>query len=141
MRRPVGLLLLSAFFVFGALMASLAFLGLVFPEGPLEPMWRLNRHAQVALLALRWWGVLLMLGVAAACALAALGLWTRARWGHRLAVAILAVNLLGDLLSAVALGDLRTLIGVPIAGAIIMYLVSPRTRAQFEIPSAAAPRA
>jgi hypothetical protein len=58
-----------------------------------------------------------------------------------LAVAILAVNLLGDLLSAVALGDLRTLIGVPIAGAIIMYLVSPRTRAQFEIPSAAAPRA
>jgi hypothetical protein len=113
-------------------MASLAFLGLLFPRGPLEPLWRFNRHAQVALLELRWWGVLLMLGVAIACGLAAIGLWIQARWGHRLAVTILAVNLLGDLLNAVVLGDLRTLIGIPIGGAMILYLVSSRTRALFE---------
>jgi hypothetical protein len=134
MRRPVGLTLLSAFFVFGALMASLAFLGLLFPGGVLEPMWRLNRHAQVGLLELQWWGILLMLGVAIACALAAIGLWIRARWGHRLAVTILAVNLLGDLFNALVLGDLRTLIGIPVGGAMIFYLMSARTRAQFGRP-------
>jgi hypothetical protein len=46
-------------------------------------------------------------------------------------------NLLGDLFNALKLGDLRTLIGIPIGGALIWYLVSPRTRAQFEVPSAA----
>jgi len=137
MRRPLGLNLLVAFFVFGSVMASLAFLGLLFPDGPLEPMWRLNRHAQVGLLELGWWGVLLMLVVAIVCALAAIGLARRARWGHRLAVTAIAVNLFGDLLNAVVLGDLRTLIGIPIGGAVIWYLMSSRTRAQFEIPSAA----
>ena len=137
MRRPRGLNLLVAFFVFGSVMASLAFLGLLFPDGPLEPMWRLNRHAQVGLLGLGWWGVLLMLVVAIVCALAAIGLARRTRWGHRFAVTAIAVNLLGDLLNAVVLGDLRTLIGIPIGGAVIWYLMSSRTRAQFEIPSAA----
>ena len=137
MRRPFGLNLLVAFFVFGSLMASLAFLGLLFPNGPLEPMWRLNRHAQVGLLELGWGGLLLMLVVAIVCALAAIGLARRTRWGHRFAVTAIAVNLLGDLLNAVVLDDLRTLIGIPIGGAVIWYLMSSRTRAQFEIPSAA----
>lgn len=128
----VGLSLLSLLFVLGSLMASLAMLGLLFPDGFLEPIWRLNRYAQVALMELRWWGIGLMLVVATACALAAVGVWIRAPWGHRLAVTILALNLLGDVLNAVVLGDLRTLIGIPIGGAIIWYLVNPRTRAQFE---------
>lgn len=129
--RSVGLTLLALLFVLGSLMASLALLGLLFPGGALEPIWRLNRYAQVALMELRWWGVGLMLVVATACALAALGVWIRAPWGHRLALTVLAVNLLGDVSNAVLRGDLRTLIGIPIGGAIIWYLVNPRTRAQF----------
>ena len=136
--RSVGLSLLSLFFGLGSLIASLALLGLLFPDGVLEPMWRLNRYAQVALMELRWWGIGLMLVVTIACALAAIGVWIRAPWGHRLALTILAVNLLGDVLNAVVRGDLRTLIGIPIGGAIILYLVNPRTRAQFEVRSAAA---
>ncbi len=137
MRRPVGLTLLSAFFVFGALMASVAFLGLLLSGGFLEPIWRLNPAAHVALTELGTWGMLLMSVVAIACGLAAIGLWTRAQWGHRWAIGILAVNLLGDVLNAVARGDLRTLIGIPIGGAMILYLLRPRTRAQFEARSAA----
>jgi uncharacterized membrane protein (DUF2068 family) len=125
------LTLLSVFFAFGALMASLAAVGLVFPDGALEPMWRLNRHAQVGLMELRGWGIALMLGVAIACAFAAVGVWRRARWGHRLAVILLAINLLSDVLNAVLLSDLRTLIGVPIGGAIIYYLLRSPIRAQF----------
>ena len=137
MRRPVGLTLLTAFFGFGALMAFLSFLGLLLPGSFLEPMWRANAQAHVALTELGSWGVLLMLLVAIACALAAFGLWSRAQWGHRLAVSILAVNLLADFLNAVTRGDLRTLVGVPIGGAMIFYLIRSRTRAQFEARSAA----
>jgi len=137
MRRPVGLTLLTAFFVFGALMAFLAFLGLLFPGRFVESMWRANPQAHVALTELSGWGVLLMLLVAIACALGAFGLWRRAEWGHRLAVSILAINLIADLGNAVVRGDLRTLVGVPIGGAMIFYLLRPRTRAQFEIRSAA----
>ncbi len=137
MRRPVGLTLLSAFFVFGALMAFLAFLGLLLSGSFLEHIWRLNPAAHLALARLGTLGMLLMSIVAIACALAAFGLWTRAQWGRRLAVGILAVNLLGDVLNAVTRGDLRTLIGIPIGGAMIFYLLRPRTRTQFEVRSAA----
>ena len=136
-RPVVGLTLLTAFFVFGASMAFLAFLGLLLPGRFLASMWRANPQAQVALMALGSWGVLLMLMVAIACALAALGLWRRALWGHRLAVGILAINLVADLLNAVTRGDLRTLVGVPIGGTMILYLLRARTRAQFEVHSAA----
>ena len=137
MRRPVGLTILAAFFAFGSLMALLASLGLLLPGGVLEPMWRLNPQAQVSLTALHSWGVVLMLTVGIACALAAIGLWTRAMWGHHLAVGILAVNLVGDGLNVIVRGDLRALIGLPIGGAIILYLLRSRVREQFQVCSAA----
>jgi len=137
MRRPVGLTLLAAFFVFGALMAFLALLGLLLSGAFLEPISRLNPDAHRALTDLGAWGMLLMAAVAIACALAASGLWIQAQWGRRLAVGILAINLLGDLMNAVTRGDLRTLIGIPIGGAMIFYLLRARTRAQFEVRSAA----
>src|SRR6266487_4074345 len=133
MRRPVGLTLLTAFFVFGALMAVLAFFELLLSGGFLEPIWRLNPDAHRALTELGAWGIVLMAAVAIACALAAIGLWIQAQWGRRLAVGILAINLLGDVMNAVTRGDLRTLIGIPIGGAMIFYLFRPRTRAQFEV--------
>src|SRR2546427_13005766 len=121
MRRPVGLTLLAAFFVFGALMAFLAFLGLLLSGGFLERIWRLNPDAHRALAELGAWGMLLMAAVAIACALAAIGLWIQAQWGRRLAVGILAINLLGDVINAVTRGDLRTLIGIPIGGGPVFF--------------------
>jgi len=137
MHRPIGLVLLSSFFVFGSVMAFLALMGLLLPGGLLEPIWRLNPEAHTALRNLRMWGVLLMSAVAIACALAAIGLWIRAQWGLRLAVGILAVNLLSDVLTAVTRGDLRTLIGVPIGAAMIFYLLRLHARRQFAVRSAA----
>src|SRR6266568_2974162 len=111
MRRPVGLTLLTAFFVVGALMAFVAFLGLLLSGGFLEPIWRLNPDAHRALTELGAWGMLLM--------------------------AVVAINLFGDVTNAVTRGDLRTLIGIPIGGAMIFYLLRARTRAHFEVRSAA----
>jgi hypothetical protein len=57
-----------------------------------------------------------------ACLFAAIGLWRGAFWGTRLAIIILVVNMIGDLSNALLNYDYRTLIGLPIAAAIIIYL-------------------
>jgi hypothetical protein len=94
-------------------------------------MWRLKPEAPQDFARLGPFAIPLMLLVAAACAGAAVGVWIGQRWGHRLAVALLAVNLLGDTLNATLRGDWRTLIGLPIGGAMLAYLLTRRTRAWF----------
>lgn len=83
------------------------------------------------------WALALMVAVAVACGLAAVGVWTRARWGHRLAVALLAVNLLGDIANVIIRGDLRILVGIPIASGLLAYLLSSGVRGEFDPPQAA----
>jgi uncharacterized membrane protein (UPF0136 family) len=61
--------------------------------------------------------------VGAACGFAAAGLARNAEWGRRLAIGVLTVNLVGDLLNALFRHDPRTLIGLPIGGLMIFYLV------------------
>ena len=122
-RAPLGIQLLSAFFAFGAAICLLTIVALLFPGGPLEPIWRLNPDAHTAFQQIGRWSILLMAVVGSACALASVGLGRRARWGHRLALGILSFNLLGDLVNAFVRHDFRTLIGLPISGAMIAYLL------------------
>jgi len=70
--------------------------------------------------------VLIMLVVGIACAFAAVGLWRNAVWGIRLALIILAINVVGDLFNATVRHDYRSLIGLPIGGAMIFYLARYR---------------
>jgi hypothetical protein len=128
---PTGVNVLAVFFVFGAGMAGLASLSLLFPGGALEPMWQLKPEARTHLASLGPIGVGLMAMVSIACAGAALGLRSLAGWGHKLAVALLGVNLLGDAANAIFAHDLRTLIGIPIGGVLIAYLLQPQIRALF----------
>lgn len=64
----------------------------------------------------------MMLVVGTACCFAAIGLWRGTLWGTRLAITILVVNMIGDLGNALVNYDFKTLIGLPIATAIIVYL-------------------
>lgn len=128
---PAGIIALSGFFGFGAAVSGLTCLALLFPGGGLEPMWRLNPQAHAAFLQMDGWAIVLMAAVCLACALAARGLWIRARWGYRLALGVLVVNLVGDMANAFLRGDLRTLIGLPIGGALIAYLLRARVRSMF----------
>src|SRR5215469_6315312 len=120
--RPLGVTLLSLFCVFGTLMASLTAVMLLFPGSVLDSLWRLNPRAHEGFAGLGLWAVLLMALVALVSATAAFGLWRCARWGYITAVAGLSVNLFGDTLNAVICHDWRTLVGLPIGGAIIAYL-------------------
>ena len=122
-RAPLGIKLLVAFFGFGAAICLLTIVALLFPGGALEPIWRLNPDAHIAFQQLGKLSILLMFVVGAACAAAAIGLGKGARWGIPLALAILFINLVGDLLNAFVRHDLRTFIGLPIGGAMIAYLL------------------
>ena len=112
-------------------MSSVAAVALTAPGGWSQQLWRLNPPARVGFEALDGWAVPLMLLVAAACACAATGLWRGKWWGHRLAVAVLSLNLLGDVTNALFRGDRRTLVGLPIGGAMLGYLLSRRIRGRF----------
>jgi hypothetical protein len=117
---------IACFFWFGALAAGVSAVTLAFPGSPLELVWRLNPTARADLGRLGPWAVVLMLVVSAACAGAAVGLWTGRPGGRRLAIGLLMVNLIGDLLNALVRGDPRALIGLPIGGAMLWYLLAPR---------------
>jgi hypothetical protein len=124
--RPPGITVLGLFFGFGALMSGLAAVMLLFPESVLEPLWRLNARAREGFAAMGWWGVLLMAAVCLACGMAALGVLRCQRWGYWIALAILSINLAGDAANAVIAHDWHTLVGLPIGGAMIVYLVMKR---------------
>jgi hypothetical protein len=112
----------AAFFAFGATMCLLTVVLLVFPGTKLDWLWNLNPEARVAFQSLGSGSILLMVAVGTGCALTAIGLWHGTLWGTRLALAILFVNLISDLVNVVTRHDYRSLVGLPIAGAMILYL-------------------
>ena len=114
------------FFALGAAISGATRVSLLDPGGWLEPMWRLNPRAREQFAGMGHWGPILMGVVSAACALAALGLWRRRRYGWLLGMTLLAVSLLGDGVNA-ALGlEPRAWIGVPVAALLLVVLARSR---------------
>jgi hypothetical protein len=100
-------------------------------------MWRLNPRAHEAFSRMGIWAPLLLGPVCLACAASAYGFFTGKRWGYRLGVTGLLVNLTGDLINA-ALGiEPRAVVGVPIVALILWYLSSRKVRAFFSSPRGA----
>ena len=119
---PIGMKLLALFFAFGTCMCALTIVLLIFPGTMLDSLWRLNPEAHAAFQSLGWLSILLMATVGTACGLAAIGLARNTTWGCWLGILVLTVNLVGDLTNALLRHDVRTLIGMPIAGAMMLYL-------------------
>ena len=113
---------LAGFFAFGTTMCALTIALLLFPGTPLDSLWRLNPDAHTAFQSIGKWAIALMLLVGIGCALAAIGLLRKRRWGVRFAIVILSINITGDLINTLVRGDYRALIGLPIGGAMIFYL-------------------
>ncbi len=131
-RLPSGLIGVTLFLAFGAVMAGLAAYTLAFP-GRMDWVWGLSTDKYSDLRRLGWPAVPILALVSLACALAATGLGARREWGRRTAIGVLVVNMLGDLANGV-LHDPRTLIGIPVAGVLIWYLSMPRVREVFGGP-------
>lgn len=115
-------------------MSFISAASLLFPGSFLEPVWWLNPRAHEAFTGIGAWAVVLMCAVSLACAASSWGLWRGARWGYRVAVILLTINLLGDLVNVLTGTERRALAGVPVVVVILLYLWSKRVRRFFGSP-------
>lgn len=129
--KTLGFTAVGIFLFFGAIMASLAATTLLWRGTALDRLWGLNPVAYKQLAPLgRTVGVFFLL-LGAALIAAGIGWFRRRLWGWRLAVAIITTQVLGDLVNCVRGDLLRGGTGIIIAGALLMFLLRPRTRATF----------
>lgn len=128
----MGMKVLVGFFVFGTCACAVTVAALLLPGSAMDLVWRANPEALTGFQKIgRPLSLLLMLVVGTACAIAAVGLARQKVWGRWLAIGILIVNLAGDTINALVRHDPRTLIGLPIAGLMIWYLVKSAREALF----------
>ncbi len=122
---------IGIFLFFGAVMASLAGITLLSRGTVLEWMWTLNPAAHKQLVPFGPAAGILFLLRGAALAVAGAGWFKRRLWGWRLAVAIIATQVLGDLVNALRGEVVKGAIGFTIAGALLFYVLRSEVRATF----------
>ena len=129
--KTPGFIAIGIFLFFGAIMASLATTTLLWRGTALDRLWGLNPIAYKQLAPLgRTVGILFLL-LSAALTTAGIGWFRRRLWGWRLAVVIIAAQVLGDVVNCVRGDWLSGGTGVIIAGALLLFLLQPRIRAKF----------
>ena len=126
-----GFIAIGIFLFFGALMASLAAITLLCRGTVLDRLWALNPTAYEQLAPLgRIVGVFfLVLGVTLTTA--GIGWFRRCLWGWKLAVVIIATQVLGDVANCLRGDFVRGGTGVVIAGALLLFLLRSKVRATF----------
>jgi hypothetical protein len=129
---PPALTAIGVFLFFGATMASLAGTTLVWPGTGLSRLWVLNAAAYRQLAPLGWRVGILFLGLGAALAAAGVGWFRRSRWGWKLALVIIAIQVAVDLVNLLRGDFVRGGAGVVVAGGLLLYLLRPNVRASFE---------
>lgn len=128
---PRGVSAIGIFLFFGATMASLAGTTLIWRGTALDRVWVLNATAYRQLAPLGRIVGILFLVLSATLAAAGTGWFRRRLWGWRLAVGIIATQVLGDLVNFLMGDFVRGGTGIAIAGALLLYLLRPEVRAAF----------
>jgi hypothetical protein len=121
----------GVFLFFGAVMALFAGTTLIWRGTVLERMWVLNAAAYRQMAP---YGKVIgvpFLALSAALAVAGAGWFRRRVWGWRLAVGIIATQMVGDLVNVFAGEWVKAGTGVILAGGLLFYLTRPRVRAAF----------
>ena len=129
--KPPGFAAIGVFLFFGATLASLAATTLLLPGTLLDFAWILNPTAYKQLSPLGGKVGILFLLLAVLLVLSGVGWFRRRLWGWRLAVAIIATQVLGDITNLVRGDWLRGGTGFIIASALLLYLLTPRVKAAF----------
>jgi hypothetical protein len=126
-----GMTAVGIFLFFGAAMASLAATTLLWRGTALDRIWALNPRAYRGLVPFGKAPGILFLLLGVVLVFAGVGWFKRRIWGWRLAVAIIATQVLGDLVSAFMGRVIEGAIGIVIASALLLYLLRPKIRAAF----------
>ncbi len=125
---PRGMTAIGIFLLFGTVMAFLAGTTLVWRGTFLDRMWALNPRAYDELAPLGKPAGFLFLSLAVALILAGTGWLKRRQWGWRLAVAIIGTEVLGNFVNVFFGRVVQGLVGVTIAGALLLYITRPYVR-------------
>jgi hypothetical protein len=128
---PRGLTATGIFLLFGTVMAFLAGTTLVWRGTFLDRMWVLNPRAYEELAPLGKPAGFLFLLLAVALILAGTGWLKRRRWGWQLTIAIIGTQVLGDVTNIFYGRIIQGVVGVAIAGALLLYITRPFIRACF----------
>jgi hypothetical protein len=131
--RPKTVLIVAGFLFAAAAIAAIVGTSLLFPSRLLERLWRVNPAAAPAFHSHGRVSGLLLLALGLATFTAARGLLRRLRWSWWFAVALFAVNGLGNVAAFFVTGDAwRSFSGIVIAAAFLYFLGRPRVRAYFQ---------
>jgi hypothetical protein len=126
-----GFTAIGIFLFFGATMASLAAITLLWRGTALDGVWALNPTAYKELTPLGGSVGILFLLLGATLAASGVGWFRHRLWGWRLAIAIIATQVLGDFVNCVRGDFLRGGIGAIIAGGLLLFLLRSKIRAAF----------
>jgi vacuolar-type H+-ATPase subunit I/STV1 len=126
-RAPPGFSAIGLFLFFGAIMASLAATTLLWRDTVLDRLWALNPKAYKQLMPLGGTVGVLFLLLGVALATACIGWFRRRLWGWRLAVVIIATQILGDVINFVRRDLLRGGAGVIIASVLLLFLLGHKS--------------
>ena len=129
--KPSGFAAIGIFLFFGATMASLAAITLLWRGTSLDSIWRLNPVAYRQLAPLGRSVGVLFLSLGLTLAAAGIGWFRHRLWGWRLAVAIIATQIVGDVINCIRGDWLHGGIGVVIAGALLPFLLRPTVKKAF----------
>ena len=122
---------MGVFLFFGAVMALLAGKTLIWRGTLLDHMWLLNTPAYRQLAPLGKMAGVPFLVLSAALAVAGVGWFGRRVWGWRLAVFLIATQVLGNVINIFMGHFVRGAAGVTIASALLLYLLRPGVREAF----------
>jgi hypothetical protein len=129
--KTPGFNAIGIFLFFGAIMASLAATTLLWRGTVLDRLWALNPTAYKQLVPLGGIVEILFLMLGVALTTAGIGWFRRRLWGWKLAVVIIATQVLGDVVNCLRGDFLRGGTGVIIAGALLLFLLQSKVRATF----------
>ena len=131
--RPKGISVVAIISFLAALVAVLVAVSILFPGTPLDVIWSLRNpfpaEFKDTLAGMLFGYFLLSLGVVGLCLV--YGLVKGLRWAWWVAIAVFAVNGIGDAVS-VAQGNITGIAGIAIAAVFLFYLTRPSVRAFFE---------
>jgi len=122
---------MGAFLYFGAVMASLAGVTLIWRGTFLDRLWMMNPRAHDQLSPLGIAVGIAFLLLAATLALAGTGWLHRRFWGWALAVGIIVAQVLGSVVNATRGEFLRGGVGFLFSAGLLYFLLRPKVRAAF----------
>jgi hypothetical protein len=133
-RHPRGLTAFGVFLLWGAAMASLAGTTLIWRGTVLDHIWALNPtgYKQLSPFGSKAGILFVLLGVVLATA--GIGWLKRLLWAWRLAIAVIATQVIGNILNILLGRTLEGAVGITVSGALLSYLFWERVRAVFRRP-------